>query len=178
MHENPEFVRRPDAGEWLDAGTGLQGRAFLDVVLAVESARCRRYGRTATVVAVELAGMDELTATWGNEVTGRALKHVAAVLRAGARSSDYLARTDRWRFGLILPETDEVAAVNFVERVRSGCERALSAAGPSARCSFGWADARQDRDLAAAATVAIERARAESIDPERRQPGAETHGEP
>jgi diguanylate cyclase (GGDEF)-like protein len=175
MHDNPEFVRRTDPGGWFDPVTGLQGPAFLDAVMAVESARCVRYGRKATVVAVELGGMDELTATWGSEVTGRALKHVAAVLRAGARSSDYLARTDRWRFGLILPETDEVAAVNFIERVRSGCEHALRAAGPSARCSFGWADARNDRALADASAVAIERARSESVEADR--PEGDAHAD-
>ena len=64
---------------------------------------------------------------------------IVAVLRTGCRSSDYLARLGDDRVGLILTETDEIAAINMIERVREPCDRALRKHGGGARMAFGWA---------------------------------------
>lgn len=143
--------------DWYDAETGLLGRRSWARVLEVETARCKRYGRLATVVVAEVTGLEDVAAVWGSDVGGQAVARVGARLRAGARSSDYLARIEPRRFAILLPETDEVAAVNFVERVRATCDTALHSADPRARCRFGWADAKKSRPLDVAADIAVAR---------------------
>jgi hypothetical protein len=40
---------------------------------------------------------------------------------------------------MILTETDEVAAINMIERVRVRCDRALRLRAGGGRVAFGWA---------------------------------------
>jgi diguanylate cyclase (GGDEF)-like protein len=146
-----------DGRGWYDGETGLFGPRSWAAILETESARCARYRRTATVVIAEVVGLDELESVWGADIAPPAVMVIGSVLRSGARPSDYVARLGPRRFGILLPETDEIAAVNFVERVRERCIAAAKQADPDAHCSFGWADATKSRLLSAAADLAIER---------------------
>jgi diguanylate cyclase (GGDEF)-like protein len=106
---------------------------------------------------VELSGLEDVVAVWGTEVGSHAAARVGAVLRAKVRTSDYLARVGPSRFAVLLPETDEVAAVNFVERVRDACDEAIQAVEAGGRARFGWADVTPKRSLDAAADAAMQR---------------------
>lgn len=143
--------------DWYDAASGLFGPLAWARILGVESARCRRYERTATVVVVEVPALEDVAAVWGPDVWAIALAKVGKALAAVARSSDHVARIAPARFAAILPETDEVAAVNFVERARARCDDALRPTDPRVRCRFGWADARRSRPLDVATGVATSR---------------------
>ena len=59
-----------------------------------------------------------------------------------ARTSDYCTRIDATRFGILLTETGEIEAINFVERVRERCSRSLPPGAESVRLAFGWASPR------------------------------------
>ena len=96
-------------------------------------------------------------ATGGSGPRRRALTSIATVLTSQARTSDHVARIGPHRFAVLLPETDEVAAVNFVERVRPQCDEAVGPGVLDERCRFGWADANASRSLDEAAAVAIAR---------------------
>jgi len=158
FHVAEERVRAlPDGRGWHDAETGLFGPRTWAVILDTESARCARYRRTATVVIAEVVGLDDLESVWGADIAPPEIKVIGSLLRSGARSSDYVARLGPRRFGILLPETDEIAAVNFVERVRERCVAAAKQADPDAQCSFGWADATRIRLLSAAADLAVGR---------------------
>ena len=50
------------------------------------------------------------------------LPALADTIRRLARSADHVARLGPGRFAVLLPETDEVAAINYVERVRRACD--------------------------------------------------------
>lgn len=149
----------PPAGRALlfDEETGLLGPEAWALLLAAELARCRRFGRIATVVVVEVARLEGLSAVWGEDAGAHASARVGAALRARSRASDYAARIGPRRFAILLPETDEVAAVNFVERVRAFCDHVLQAAESGAYARFGWADATGSRSLVAAADAALAR---------------------
>ncbi len=149
---------------WADAASDLPGPEFWRTILAAESARCARYGRIATVVLAELVGLDSLADRWGEDVARQAIVTVAGVLRASGRTSDYLARLEAARFGMILAETDEVAAINFVERARERCEQELRAASEGVRVAFGWASPSGSSTLLAAADQAETRLLAERAD--------------
>jgi diguanylate cyclase (GGDEF)-like protein len=128
--------------------------------MAAESARSARYDRPATVVLAEIIGLDQLAALWGDDVAARAISVVAKVLRSSCRGSDYVVRLGPTRFGILLTETDEVAAINVVERARERCERQLGAA-EAAYVAFGWAGASNAVTLLAAADRADGRLRQE-----------------
>lgn len=144
-----------------DPETQLLGPEAWAAILSTESARCKRYGRSATVVVVEVSGLEDLASVWGTDVGTNAAARVGAVLRAKVRTSDYAARIAPRRFAVLLPETDEIASVNFVERVRDACDAALRAVEPDARAWFGWADATQKRSLISAVEIAMERVAAD-----------------
>jgi len=147
---------------WFDATTGIPGPAFWEAALSAESARCARYGRTSTVVLAETVGFDQVAGEWGRELALKSVVDVVAVLQAGCRGSDYVARLADDRIGMILTETDEVAAINMIERVRERCDRAMRAQTMGGRVAFGWASPRPPLTLVDAVNRADEVLRLEA----------------
>ena len=113
-------------------------------ILADEGARVSRYGRPATVVLVELEGLDRMASILGADAADRLLPAVADSISRHARRADHVARLGTGRFGILLPETDEVQAVNFVERIRPACDLWLESGAVSLRLAIGWASATGD----------------------------------
>jgi diguanylate cyclase (GGDEF)-like protein len=148
----------------VDRTTGLDSRLAWERILRDEDARQARYGRPVTVAILEIEGLERVVARLGPDAADRILVAVAGTIRANARTSDRAAALAPGRFGVLLPETDEVQAVNFVERVRNVCSLWLDASGASARALFGWASPGPGVDLRTARRLAEER-----LDRERRQ---------
>ncbi len=151
------------AGE--DGLTGLPGERFWAIVLEVEAARARRYGRPVTVVLVDVVGLDRVAERDGSGAASGVMQAVARLLRANSRSSDYVARIGSTRFGFLLPETDEIAAINFVERTRARSERELGTGPDAVSLAFGWASPSGGVDLLAAVATAGDRLRREERTP-------------
>jgi GGDEF domain-containing protein len=122
-----------------------------------EDARIRRYRRSATVVLVEIDGLDTLVERLGPETVGRIVQPVAVSLRGHARETDRLARLAVGRFGVLLTETDEIQAINYVERIRVACDAWLEAGGVPSRLLIGWAEANNRRSIDAALQSAEDR---------------------
>ena len=108
--------------------------------LTEEEARVQRFHRPATIVLVELSGLDRLAERLGDEAAGRLIPPIAMTMRKNARATDHLARLGPTRFGAILTETDEIRAIIFIERIRSACDVWLEAGAVSLRLSMGWAE--------------------------------------
>jgi diguanylate cyclase (GGDEF)-like protein len=147
----------PMPSGWTDQLTGTDGPRFWDRILTNELSRARRYSRPVTIVLVELSGLDRFAGLWGVEVAGRIFVATARTLAVEVRSSDHIARVDRTRFAILLTETDEIAAINFVERARAACEASLDTAAGSARIGFGWASPSASIDLPDALDIAERR---------------------
>lgn len=172
----PRFTSSPDparAGGWLEAvGGGVFERATpaatdpvtgLDLApawskwLAEEGARIGRYGRPATVVLVEVAGIDRLAERLGPDAVDRLIPPIATTMRRFARASDNIARLGPARFGALLTETDEIRAINYVERTRSSCDVWLEAGAVALRLSIGWAEIAAGQPVAVAIQTAERR---------------------
>jgi diguanylate cyclase (GGDEF)-like protein len=123
-----------------DAATGFDGPSTWSKRLAEENARVLRYGRSATIILIELAGLDRLAERLGPAAADRLIPPIATTMRRHARSADSLARLSPTRFAALLPDTDEVQAINYVERVRSACDIWLESGAVSLRLSIGWAE--------------------------------------
>jgi diguanylate cyclase (GGDEF)-like protein len=153
----PVFGGPPHGQHLTDPQTGLEVGATWERWLVEEDARTKRYRRPATVVLVELDGLDRLVERLGPAAADRLIPPIAATLRRHARAADRLARLGKGRFGVVLVETDEVQAINFVERVRAAADLWLEAGAVATRLSIGWAEANANRGLEDAAAVAEER---------------------
>jgi diguanylate cyclase (GGDEF)-like protein len=146
-------VSVPDASSWTDPLTGADGPRLWDRLLSSETARCRRYHRPATVALVEFIGLDDLVRAWGPAISERTFVRQARTLATEIRSSDHIARIERTRFAILLTETDEIAAINFVERVRAAFERQPG----ELRIALGWASPTTKTDLHDALSIAERR---------------------
>jgi diguanylate cyclase (GGDEF)-like protein len=124
---------------WEDPLTGLEGPDFWQRILVSEVARAARYKRPITVVLVELGNLTALTETWGDEVALQAVREAGRCLQRVSRTSDYCCRLDATKFGVVLTETDEIAAINSVERVREAGPRSMPKGFEALEFSFGWA---------------------------------------
>jgi diguanylate cyclase (GGDEF)-like protein len=152
-------IAPPDG--WADVLTGADGPRLWDRIVLSEQARVARYHRPVTVAFAELVGLEGLAGQWGWDVAERALAACARRLGREIRSSDQIARLEQARFGILLTETTEIAAINFVERARSSCERELKATGDAVRIGFGWASPPDKGDLTDAIGIALTRLAAE-----------------
>ena len=72
---------------------------------------------------------------------------VADTIRRLAREADFVARVGDGRFAVLLPETDEIRAINYVERVRRTCDLWLESGAVALKLAMGWASASGDDSL-------------------------------
>jgi diguanylate cyclase (GGDEF)-like protein len=148
-------------GRKIDRLTGLLSPTDWNRLVADEDLRHARYRRPATVVIMELDGFDRLTGAVGQLAADRVILAVADTIHRHARKADHVARLGPGRFGVLLPETDEVAAINFVERVRQASDLWLEAGAIALRLAIGWASPIVDSSVVSAQEEAIERMFAE-----------------
>jgi diguanylate cyclase (GGDEF)-like protein len=132
---------RPDAD--LRPGAGLarlaEATTWEDLVRD-ESARAARFGRPSMVVTATLPQLEDVAERWGRDAADRVVAEITRVLEAEGRAVDRMALLGDSTFGILLPETGELGASRFAERVRAATDAWLIAAGLSVRLEFGWAN--------------------------------------
>lgn len=154
----------PDAPDgWTDLLTGCDGPRFWDRIVSSEQARNARHNRTATIALIEFAGLDDSARRWGSDLATQLFQRLSRVLASGIRSSDHIARVGRTRFAVLLVETDEVLAINFVDRVRARCASEIDPALHGFRMAIGWASPPVGGRLSEAMSSATERLEADLI---------------
>ena len=126
-----------------------------------EGTRLSRYRRSVTVILVELDGFERLVSRLGSDAADRLIPAIAETLVRNGRATDHVARLGASRFGVLMPETDEIQAINYAERIRAQCDRWLAAGSISTRVALGWACPTPGSDLAAAIRIAEERLQAD-----------------
>ena len=114
------------------------------------------------MVVAEVEGVETMAETWGWNVGRHAIREAAQCLRRTSRTSDYCTRIGLARFGVILTETDEIAAINFVERVREAGPAHDASRRRRPRFNFGWASPRSGESADALVRRAEKRLLAES----------------
>ena len=129
----------PEPSGWEDSLTGLEGPDFWQRVLVAEVARALRYNRNLTVVVAELEGVLTMAETWGTDVGRHSSARRPSACAACRAHRTTAPGSGSTRFGVILTETDEIAAINYVERVREAGPRSMPRGGENLRFSFGWA---------------------------------------
>jgi diguanylate cyclase (GGDEF)-like protein len=101
----------------LDPLTGISNRRAYDTELAIEFARCKRYGHSLTLGLLDLDGFKTVNDTLGHPAGDDVLRDVAQVLSRSLRSIDRSFRLGGDEFAILLPETSLSHAIGVVERV-------------------------------------------------------------
>lgn len=107
-----------------DALTGLKNRRAFKERLADEMRRAARYQLPLGLLLVDVDKFKQFNDTFGHPAGDGVLKHVARLLQAGARGSDFVARYGGEEFVVLLPNTDAEAAKVLSERLRIAIESA------------------------------------------------------
>ena len=110
---------------------------------------------------IQLDGLERLTGVLGRGAGDRVLPALADVLGRHARGCRPPRPIGPGRFGVLLTETGEVEAVNYVERVRAACDLWLESGAIAMRLSMGWAAPPIEGSLEDAFMLAQERMFAE-----------------
>ena len=140
-----------------DPVTELADPATWSRAIGEESERVARFGHPATVVMAELPHLDRLVGAFGRGVADRVATETARLLVSEGRESDRIAQLSEARFGILLAETEEVAAGAYIERVRAATGNWLESVGLLTRLSFGWASPGEGESVTTAAITAEER---------------------
>lgn len=101
----------------IDALTGLHNRAYFDARLSEEIAAASRYGRTVSLLLVDLDHFKLMNDRYGHPFGDRVLQSVGEVLMESARATDAACRYGGDEFAMILGETPLEGAVVYGERV-------------------------------------------------------------
>ena len=149
------------ADPYVDESTGLDSRAAWERALAEENARYVRYRRPVGIVVAELDGFARFEGGFGADASRRIVAAVGGAMRRSARRTDHVAHVGGGRFLVLLPQTDEIQAINYVERIRGECDRWLDAGAVALRLSVGWASPSAVGELDTAVRTAEERMYAE-----------------
>ncbi len=103
-----------------DSLTLLHNHGSFHTRLQIELERAARYGRSLSVIMLDLDGFKEINDTYGHIVGDRILMLTAGVLCAHLRKSDVAARYGGDEFAIILPETDLAATSTIAGRIAAG----------------------------------------------------------
>jgi len=101
-----------------DPLTQLLNRRALLAQLGTEVERTRRYNAPLSILMIDVDEFKDVNDTYGHLAGDQVLVEVALLLARTARSVDSVARYGGDEFVIAVPETGEVGAIAFAERLR------------------------------------------------------------
>jgi len=143
----------------------VQATRMLHEVLDRELGRAKRYGRSLSVMVIDLDDLSTVNARHGRALGDRLVARAARVIGEGVRREDTVVRTSGDAWAVALPETDRRGALDLAERLGSLISAAVVEGedGPaSVDCSIGVAELDQEErgvELLAAADHALAEAK-------------------
>lgn len=129
--------------------TTLYNLRFFNRSLDTEHQRATRFGRSYTLVFLDLDGLREVNARRGHLAGGAVLKQVGELIAHRTRRIDMPARIGGDEFVVICPETTKLDARLVAERLRHAVQRLTDPHGKSLgiTVSIGIASFPDDGDL-------------------------------
>ena len=129
----------------LDGLTGLKNRRVFQERLAEEFYRAQRYHIALSLLLLDVDKFKQFNDTFGHPAGDEVLKIVARLLQNAVRDTDFVARYGGEEFVVLMPYTDQDAALKLAERLRSAIESAPWSKRP-VTASFGVASLSPECD--------------------------------
>lgn len=105
-----------------DRLTGLSNRRKLESTLQSEILRARRYGKSFSVILLDVDRFKAVNDTFGHPTGDAVLIELAELLRQNARETDIVGRWGGEEFLIICPETSLTVVAALAERYREEME--------------------------------------------------------
>jgi len=102
-----------------DSLTGLPNRRMFDYVIERELTRCRRYGRSTSLMMVDIDFFKKINDTLGHQAGDKILSALGTLMKKRFRTLDVATRYGGEEFAVILPETESKEAVVVAEQFRA-----------------------------------------------------------
>ena len=102
-----------------DETTGALNRLGFDEVLDEEMRRAGRYHFSLALCFLDLDAFKSFNENFGRQLGTELLRRFTDFLRASVRYSDCVSRYENDEFAILLPHTDLIRAVKFLDRVQS-----------------------------------------------------------
>lgn len=106
-----------------DRLTALANRRKLEASLQSELLRARRYGKTFSIIMLDVDRFKIINDTHGHQAGDAVLVQLADLLRRNARETDVVGRWGGEEFLIICPETSLLVVTALAERYRTEMER-------------------------------------------------------
>jgi diguanylate cyclase (GGDEF)-like protein len=106
-----------------DEVTAVHNRRYFNEVLGQEVHRARRYGKSLSLLILDLDNFKKLNDTRGHPEGDAVLRRVGRLLRDNTRQTDIVCRYGGDEFAVLLPETNGSDAYTLAERIRRAPER-------------------------------------------------------
>jgi two-component system cell cycle response regulator len=103
-----------------DGLTGLYNYREFHRQTTEEVERCRRYGRTFSLLMLDIDHFKAINDTYGHLAGDDALRALAAAIQREVRPTDVIARYGGEEFVMVLPETSGSGALALAERLCRG----------------------------------------------------------
>lgn len=100
-----------------DSLTGLANRRVFDEHIATEFSQARRKKRSLSVLMLDIDRFKRRNDLYGHHQGDLALQQFASLLKQSVREADLAARYGGEEFVAVLPETDDVQAMQLAERI-------------------------------------------------------------
>jgi len=120
-----------------DELTGVANRRAFTLVAGREIDRSRRYAHQLSLAYLDIDDFKAVNDRHGHAAGDRVLVALAGAAKAAARSVDIVARLGGDEFVVLMPETDENAALPLADRLRETCSQAAGASLEPITCSVG-----------------------------------------
>lgn len=108
-----------------DGLTGLYNHRTFYALLEDEIARAVRYQHPLSLLMLDIDHFKRVNDTYGHVAGDRILSGLAQIMREAARREDRACRYGGEEMTMILPETDQQAAMQAAERLRVAVEQAV-----------------------------------------------------
>jgi diguanylate cyclase (GGDEF)-like protein len=142
------LLQQLESVEVLDGLTGIANHRRLLEILDYEMQRHRYLERRLGLLLLDVEGLDGINRIYGRSYGDHILSKVAGLLRAAVRPIDVVARSGMDEFAVVLPESDEAAANDLAEQVRSSV-LAMGFAGGTVELTVGLTHVKPDETMSA-----------------------------
>jgi diguanylate cyclase (GGDEF)-like protein len=105
-----------------DPLTGLANRRHFLSVAEAEWNRFQRYARPLALLMIDIDHFKTVNDRYGHACGDHVLRAIANACRSGQRTSDAIGRLGGEEFAILLPETEQDAAMHVAERIRQSIE--------------------------------------------------------